>query len=198
MDPCPLVHAHQDSSSNSDRPHAAEIHAYRMPYCCLLGVSSHSPGCGVMFPTIQKNISQLVPSDHYTNPHNSCLCWWKSLKKECITDPCVTTSYVLEISPQRAQNLIPCPCAHRALEDWPFWPVILTTASKKLLGKTVEQLVTVKSYKLVETCAVHQQQVVMFPRELHSTLFPPPITTASTTHVQTSVPGSVKDCKRRK
>lgn len=111
MDPCPLVHAHQDSSSNSDRPHAAEIHAYRMPYCCLLGVSSHSPGCGVMFPTIQKNISQLVPSDHYTNPHNSCLCWWKSLKKECFTDPCVTTSYVLEISPPwhtaRVLKLVP-------------------------------------------------------------------------------------------
>lgn len=54
----------RESSSNSDRPHPAEIPAYGMPYPCLLGY-------GAKFPVIQENLPHWILSDCDTNPHSS-------------------------------------------------------------------------------------------------------------------------------
>lgn len=179
-----LAHAHQgmgsvklrrldrNASLRGSSSNSGPILQKSTPYSCLLGASSHSAGCSAKFPTIQKNTNHLVPSEHDTTAHASCLCWWK----RNVAEPRELLS--AGDLPSKGLAFNPLSSAHRALDDWPFRLVILTTQTSGF-GGTVEQLVIVKLCKRVETCAVHQQQVVMFPKEPHLTLFPPPTTTTS-------------------
>lgn len=127
--------------------------------CLISATSGHSATvlvCSVKFPTIQKNNNHLVLSEHDTTSHEYCLCWWK----KNVPEPWESLSVVDFPYPVLMEPLM------TGLSDSdPNHP------NERLWGNCITAGDS-KALKAIETCAVHQQQVVIFPKEPHLTLFP--------------------------